>query len=378
MSSIPLRTKLSEARRVVVKVGSSLLTREGKTGPRVDATLLRKLVAQIAELHQRGVEVTLVSSGAVAAGCAELGLTKRPTDVSELQALAAVGQRRLLSHYHTAFRKHNLSAGQILLTRTDFDDRVRYLNIRNCIARLHAMGAVPVLNENDPVAVDEIRFGDNDLLAALACHALEADALILLTSVEGLLDAQGNCVDVVEDVIASLSLARRDSSSWGSGGMRSKLEAARLVSEAGELVVIASGREPHVMTRVLDGEALGTVVSPAARRLDSKSRWIGMAARPAGSVTVDEGAASAVQARGKSLLASGVSAVTGRFDVGDVVVLRNAAGREVARGLCNYNADDLNLIKGKRSNQFQALLGRPSYKTVIHVDNLVLTSADGR
>lgn len=365
---------LTKARRVVVKIGTHLITREKTARPGIDTAFLRQIAAQIAELDGAGYEVTLVSSGAIGAGCAELGLDKRPTDVADQQAVAAIGQRRLMTHMHDVFSKHKLGVGQVLLTRSDFDERARFLNIRNCIHKLHELGCIPILNENDAVAVEELRFGDNDLLAALTANALRADALILLTIVDGLLDEEDNVIDLVDDVLRFIGLAKRSGNAFSSGGMQTKLEAARLVVEAGEVAVIANGREKHVLHRLLSGEKLGTVFLPAGRKLDSRQRWIGLTARPAGTVSVDDGAAAALVSRGKSLLASGISQITGMFDRGDVVLVRDGAGREIARGLSNYNADELRLIMGKRSNQFEKILGRPAYAEVIHRDNLVLLS----
>ena len=384
MPATPIRQSvLTNAESVVVKIGSQLVTgapvgggRSGKATPSVDVDFIRSMAAQIAELTRARRRVTLVSSGAIGAGCVERGLTKRPTDIAEQQAVAAVGQRALMTHWHEAFAEHGLGVGQVLLTRADFDDRLRFLNIRNCVGKLHEMGCIPVLNENDTVAVDEIRFGDNDLLAALMCSALRAQVLLLLTSVDGLLDEKGRVLDRVDDVIDKLSLVRRDQKTgWGSGGMQTKLEAARVAVEAGEVAVIASGRVPGVITGVLSGQRLGTVFAPAARRLDSRQRWIGLTVRPAGTITIDQGAADALQSRGKSLLATGVQEMTGPFERGDVVMVRDPRGREIARGLCNYSADELRLIAGKRSNQIPALLGRAAYKAVVHRDNLVMMPA---
>ena len=375
------QTVLREARHVVVKIGTQLITgtpAAGKGRPRkpraaIDTAFIGDVARQIAELTAGGTRVTLVSSGAIGAGCVEMGLDKRPADVAEQQAVAAIGQRALMTHWHEAFAEHGLGVGQVLLTRADFDDRLRYLNIRNCVGKLQEMGCVPVLNENDSVAVEEIRFGDNDLLAALMCNALRADVLLLLTSVDGLLDEKGRVLDRVDNVIDKLALVRQDEKTgFGSGGMQSKLEAARVVVEAGELAVIASGREPDVIRRVLDGERLGSVFAPAVRKLDSRQRWIGLTARPAGAVTIDLGAAEAIRGKGKSLLATGVRDMTGRFERGDVVMVRDPNGREIARGLTNYSADELRLIQGKRSNQLAAALGRPAYKAVVHRDNLVV------
>ncbi|MEE9403777.1 MAG: glutamate 5-kinase [Algisphaera sp.] len=375
MPSTPLRqTRLTSAKHIVVKIGTQLITggAAGKAKPAVDEGFIKNIAAQIATLAKRKINVTLVSSGAVGAGCVQLNRKTRPTDVGEQQAVAAIGQRALMTHWHTALAAHGLGAGQVLLTRADFDDRLRYLNIRNCITKLHELKTIPVLNENDTVAVEEIRFGDNDLLAALTCSALRADALLLLTSVPGLLDAQGQVIDRVDQVMDQLQLVRREKSTWGSGGMQTKLEAARVAVESGEVAVIADGREPNIITRLLAGEQLGTVFAPAQRRLDSRQRWIGLTARPAGTITLDAGAAQAISQKPTSLLATGVTGMTGRFNRGDIVMLNDPNGREVARGLSNYTADELRLIQGKRSNQFAAVLGRPAYKAVVHRDNLVV------
>ena len=374
MSSTSLRQSiLAQARRVVVKVGSQLLT--GRSSSGLDAPFIRAFAAQVAALVGQGYQITLVCSGAIAAGCAELGLSRRPTDVADQQAVAAVGQRRLMARMHEAFDRHKLPVGQVLLTRGDFDDRVRFLNIRNCINRLHGLGCVPVINENDSVAVEEIealRVGENDVLAAMICNALRSDALVLLTVVEGLLDESNQVIDLVDNVVDYISLSREDQSRWGSGGMHTKLEAARLVTEAGEIAVIASGRLKNVLARILTGEKVGSVFVPRDRKLDSRKRWIALTARPSGTFTIDNGAVKALTKRSKSLLATGVTAITGRFDRGDIVLVRDPAGKELARGLTNYGADELRLIMGKRSSQFRKILGRPSYDEVIHRDNLVV------
>jgi len=363
---------LKHATRLVVKVGSSLLTRQTEDGPGVDTSAVNRLMGQVCKLRDGGREVVLVCSGAVAAGCAELGLNARPTDTAMLQAVAAIGQRKLMALLHTAAKRRGHAAGQMLLTRGDFDDRVRFLNIRNCAAKLHELGAVPVLNENDAVAVEELRFGDNDLLAAMMTNAVRADALVLLTSVDGLLDENNHVIDRVDSVLDAQQHARAEQTSWGSGGMKTKLDAARLVTEAGEVAVIASGREKDVLLKLMAGEPVGTVFAPADRKLDSRQRWIGLTARPAGTVSVDDGASRAIRERGKSLLASGITEVTGRFTRGDVLLVRDSHGKELARGLTNYSADELALIKGKRSSQFSKLLGREAYAAVIHRDNLVV------
>jgi glutamate 5-kinase len=372
MPSTSLRqTVLATARHLVVKVGTQLLT---APNGQLDLSFFTRMANQVAALRGRGrgINVTLVSSGAVGSGMAELGRTQRPTDIADQQAVASIGQRRLMTHYHEAFAPHGLKVAQLLLTRGDFDDRVRFLNIRNCIARLRELGCVPIINENDTVAVDELRFGDNDMLAALICNALRADVLVLLTGVDGLLDGAGRRIDLVEDVAAVAGLAR-GKSKLGTGGMGSKLEAAHLVAEAGEVVVIANGREPDVLLRLLESQPLGTVFLPAKKKLDSRSRWIGLTKRPAGTLTVDAGAAAALRRDGKSLLAIGITGVGGEFERGAVLSVRGPEGGELARGLGNYSSEELRLIAGKKSGQFEKILGRTAYAEVIHRNNLVLT-----
>lgn len=372
MPSTQLRqTVLAAARHIVVKVGTQLLT-DVRGG--LNLAFIASLASQVAELRQRGYEVTVVSSGAIGAGLVELGLKKRPTDIADLQAVAAVGQRRLMTHMHEAFEKHHLKVGQVLLTRNDFDDRVRYLNIRNCVGHLHRINCIPIVNENDTVAVDELRFGDNDQLAAMMCNAVHADALILLSVVDGLLDMDNGStrIDLVDDINAVLGKARQEKSALGSGGMGSKLTAARIVTEAGRIAVIADGRNEPVLLRLFGGEKLGTVFAPAKKKLSSRSRWIGLTKRPAGSITVDDGAAEAILTGGKSLLPSGITDATGSFDRGDVITVRNHAGDEIARGLTNYSVDDTRAIMGKKSSQIEKLLGRPGFSEVIHRDNLVV------
>ena len=360
---------LSRARRVVVKLGTQVLT--GPNG-KIDLRFLKRVAGQVARLRSAGIEVTIVSSGAVGAGCAELGLAKRPTDVAQLQAVAAVGQYGLMAKMHRAFDPLGLRVAQVLLTRGDFEDRVRFLNLRNCITRLQKLGCVPIANENDTVSVEELRFGDNDLLAALMCNALRADALVLLTVVDGLLDRQGRRVDVVQDVSRVTGMARRETSARGVGGMSAKLEAVRLVTRAGEAAVIANGREPNVLVRLLEGRPLGTVFIPGRRKLDSRRRWIGLTKRPAGVITVDDGAAHALTRNGKSLLATGIVRTSEGYERGQIVRIVDPAGREIARGLTNYSSREVVMIMGKRSNQLEKILHRRAYAAVIHRDNLVL------
>jgi glutamate 5-kinase len=372
MPSTKVRQKvLTTARRVVVKVGTSALSDEAG---RPDAAFLADLSGQIARLVVRGVEVTLVSSGAVGAGMAELDLPDRPGTLPLLQATAAVGQGQLMRLFHDAFGRHGVKVGQILVTRGDFADRSRYLNIRNTIAALHGLGAVPIINENDSVGVEELeqRFGDNDTVAAMVANLLRADLLVLLSVVDGVL-REGEVLDVIEDPAADADrLATGGRSRLGSGGMGSKLRAAHEVTRAGEAVVIANARTPDVLDRLLAGEKLGTVCLPAARKQSSRRRWIGHAARATGRLTVDEGAARALAERGKSLLASGIVEVAGQFERGAIVSIAGPDGRRIARGLTNYSSEQIERIKGLRSARIADVLGYKPYDEVVHRDNLSL------
>jgi glutamate 5-kinase len=319
------------------------------------------------------VLVTMVSSGAIGAGITELGLPGRPKDLPMLQAAASVGQPILMNLFAEAFRPHGLHAGQILITRSDFESRSRYLNLRNSIHALHRARCVPIINENDSVAVAEIRFGDNDLIAAQVTNLLRADLLILLSVVDGLLDSQGNTIPVVQDMDdATGNVDEKRKSSRGTGGMGSKLLAAGTVKTAGEPVVIANGKRPNVITDLLSGVPTGTLILPASKKLSSRSRWIGMTARTKGTLIVDDGAVKALLAN-KSLLASGIVSVAGEFEKGDAVLITDKGGTPVARGLTNYSAADVELIKGHRTSEFAKLLKVDTYyDEVIHRDDLVL------
>jgi len=362
---------LAPARSVVVKLGTQLLsTSEG----RLDTGFLRTMAEQVAVLRARGVLVTVVSSGAIGAGLRELNLPKRPTDLAKLQAVAAVGQRRLMDEWAEAFEPHKLPVAQILLTREDIDARTRFLNLRNTIHAVFELGAVPIINENDTVSTDEmikITFGDNDILSALVTQALRADLLVLLSVVDGILDAEDKTVRLVESVQDMKALVRADKSAFGKGGMSSKLEAARIVTDSGEAMVIAHGRTENLLPRLLDGEELGTLFLPGGKRRPSRVRWIG-SARPAGSVIVDAGAAVAVGEKNKSLLPAGVVKVDGDFDRGDVVAIVSQSGETIARGLSNYSSDDLHRIMGKKSADVKTILHEAAYDEVVHRDNLLL------
>jgi len=365
------RNLVRSARKVVVKIGTAVLTRSDGA---IDKPLVGHLAGQIATLSKQGIDVTVVSSGAIGAGMATLRIDRRPRNLPMLQASSAVGQPQLMRLFEAGFRRHGLHAAQMLLTRSDFEHRARYLHIRNTINAMRRLPVIVVINENDTVAVDEIRFGDNDILAALVTNLLRAELLILLTVVDGLVDEDNNIVRSVPRIDKSiLRLVRAGNSPLGTGGMASKLEAARLVTEAGEAALIGPGRRRNALLRLMQGEVLGTFFAPQPRKLSSRQRWIGLAARPAGELVVDEGAAAALQRGGKSLLASGIVAVRGTFQRGDVVQVLDIHKRSIARGLVNYSAPDVAKIKGLRSSQFVNILGEKPYDEVIHRDNLVLT-----
>ena len=366
------KTLMGRVESLVVKLGTNVLTDESGM---LDESEIGRIVDQIVAVQEaRVVRVAIVSSGAIAAGMSDLGLEKRPHSLPELQACAAVGQSKLMRMFDQALRRHGRHAAQILLVRSDVEDRVRYLNINLCLTALQGFRAVPIINENDTVSVDEIRFGENDILAAMVTNLLRADLLVLLTTVEGVYrDAsRTQCFDVLENVELALAAADSSRSALGSGGMATKIEAAAKVVAAGEMAVIANGRRPNVLADILGGETVGTLFVPTQKRLGARQRWIGLARRPRGKILLDAGAAKAVLAR-KSLLASGITGVEGAFAAGDVVALIAPEGRAIAQGLTNYSSDEVARIKGLRTSQFAAVLGERTYDEVVHADNLVLT-----
>ena len=367
------------ARTWVIKVGTSVLT--GPDGT-LDPARIRHLAEQISAVMATGRKVALVSSGAVGAGIGQLGLSRRPDNLRQLQAAAAIGQAYLIRAYDEGLRRHGRHAAQLLLTHEDFDSRPRYLNMRNTLTALFEWDAVPIINENDTISVDEIKFGDNDRLAAMVTNLLQAPLLIILSVVDGLYrtdpgagggDGQAEVVTLVprldDDV---LSLAGSSRSSLGTGGMRSKLEAARLVTHAGGSVIIASGKKPEPLTRILAGETVGTLFLAKGQTQGARKRWIGLTARPRGHYVVDAGARRALECGANSLLAIGIVEVVGEFEKGDVVGIRDVEGREFARGLTNYATAEARLIRGLRTEQARQALGAALYDEVVHRDNLVL------
>ena len=365
------------AKTWVVKVGTSVLT--GPDGS-LDPARIAHLAEQVGSVMDRGRRVALVSSGAVGAGMGRLGLARRPDNLPQLQAAAAIGQADLMRSYDASFRLQGRHAAQLLLTHEDFDGRARYLNMRNTLTALFEWGAVPIINENDTISVAEIKFGDNDRLAAMVANLLQAPLLVILSVVDGLCrtdpgpDGQGEIVPVVSRLDDGvLGLAGSSKSTLGTGGMRSKLQAARLVTDAGGSVVIASGRREAPLTRILAGEAVGTLFLARGRTQAARKRWIGSVARPKGHLVVDPGARKALESGLGSLLAIGVVEVVGEFEKGDVVGILDAEGREFARGLTNYATPEATQIRGLRTEQARLALGTAGYDEVIHRDNLVLT-----
>jgi glutamate 5-kinase len=371
MPSTELRQQVvARARKIVVKVGTNAIT---DAAGRLDCQVVSELARQVAALRGAGTTVTIVASGAIGAGMVELDLPARPRSLPMLQATAAVGQGRLMQAFHDAFAKHGIKVAQVLVTRDAFEDRTRYLNIRHTLRALEELGAVPVINENDAVAVDEIRFGDNDIIAALVANMSGADLLVLLSTVDGVLK-DGQLVEVIDEVNdRALALATGQRSRLGSGGMGSKMSAAGMVTIAGAAAVVANSRAPDVLTRLLAGENVGTVFVPAKRRMSSRRRWIGQASRTAGRIVIDEGAARAISRQGKSLLPSGILAVGGRFARGAIVAVTDSTGRQVARGVTNYSSDQIDRIKGLKTAQIAKVLGAKTRDEVIHRNNMTTT-----
>jgi len=364
------RADLGRAERVVVKIGSRLLA---------EATDLRvaTLAAEAKALRDRGVDVVVVTSGAIALGWRRLGYSEKPRTIPGLQAAAAVGQGHLIHAYQRALAAHGLAAGQVLLTHDDVRNRRRYLNARLALGELLRAGAVPVVNENDTVSVDEIKFGDNDRLAALCTSLIEADALIILTDVDGLYDGDpatgARLIPEVRDIDQeAVAVAGGSSGGFGTGGMVSKVQAAKIAARFGVVTVVTSGRRERPVTSILEGAAAGTVFWPSVSRLQSRKHWIAYALKPAGALVVDAGARRALVDGGKSLLPSGVRRVDGRFGAGDPVRVVDEAGAEFARGLVAFDADEIEKIAGKRSSEIAGLLGYAAAEEVIHRDDLVL------
>jgi glutamate 5-kinase len=362
------RNALLGAKRVVVKIGSRLLAESPASRPAVIAD-------QVVELARRGIEIVIVSSGAIALGMRRLRLAARPTELPDLQAAAAVGQSRLMQHWEHAFAAHDIVIGQVLVTHDDLGDRRRFLSARQTLRALLDRHVVPIINENDTVATEEIKFGDNDQLAALVVNLVSADALVILTDVEGVRDANGVRMPIVRDIDREAApVAGGSTSGVGSGGMASKVGSARVVVRTGVPAIVAPGREPDVLVRVLDGADIGTLFVPAPRGsgLSARKHWIAYGAKPSGKLVVDDGATKALKDSGRSLLPAGIATVEGEFEVGDTVSVVTTAGVELARGLVAYSAGELRKISGLQSAAIEARLGYKSTDEAIHRDDLVI------
>ena len=373
------REVLASARRWVVKVGSSLVTAAGRG---LDHAAIANWCAQIAALRAQGREVVLVSSGAVAEGMARLSMTRRPDVLHELQAVAAVGQMGLVRAWEHGFEAHGIRAAQVLLTHEDVADRARYLNARSTLSALLDFGAVPVVNENDTVSTDEIRLGDNDTLGALTANLVDADLLVILTDQEGLFERdprQHPDAQLVSEMALSApelaAMAGDSRGELGRGGMRTKLSAARLAARSGAATVIAHGMAPDVLQRLSAGESVGSYLRPDRSPLTARKRWIAGQLQVRGTIHIDDGAAQALAAGGRSLLPVGAVSVEGDFQVGDLVRCVSAQGREIARGLSNYSAIEARRVLGARRDQVTERLGHPGEQELIHCDNLTLSEA---
>jgi glutamate 5-kinase len=371
-----MRTVLSSSKRVVVKVGSSLVTNQGAG---LDLNALTNWARQIAALTDSGHEVVLVSSGAIAEGMQRLGWSTRPTSIHELQAAAAVGQMGLVQAYESCFRKHDLHAAQVLLTHADLADRERYLNARATLTTLLGLRVIPIINENDTVVTDEIKFGDNDTLGALVTNLIEADALIILTDQPGLYtadprkDPQATLVSFGQAGDAQLeAMAGGAGSAIGRGGMLTKILAAKRASRSGAHTAIASGHERDVLLRLLQGESIGTLLTAPTSPLAARKQWLADHLQVGGKLVLDAGAIKALRDDGKSLLPIGIKQVLGEFQRGAVVACVDAQGADIARGLTNYNADEVRRIAGRPSQEIDTLLGYGGDSEIIHRDNLVV------
>ncbi len=376
VAAVGKKAEKADSRRVVVKIGTSLIAdAEG----RLDRAEMSSIVRQMAQLHGEGHEVLLVTSGAIAAGVEALGLPARPSAIPELQAVASVGQGRLVNRYSELFAEHNVVVGQVLITQFETTHRRQYLNARHTFETLLKFGAVPIINENDTTAVEEIRFGDNDTLAALVAHLVKADLLILLTDTEGLYTADpqedrgAELLRRVERVTPEMEAAAGGKGTrFATGGMTTKLQAAQIVTFAGIGMYIAPGRRAGVLADIMAAREVGTYFVPRKKRIPARKLWIAFGRKPAGRLVVDDGAARAVTKSGKSLLPAGVTASHGTYEVGDALTVEDSRGREIARGLTNFSAAEVNKIAGLRSDEVAEVLPDAAGDEVIHRDCLVV------
>jgi glutamate 5-kinase len=370
------RQHIKKSKRCVIKIGSALLTNDGAG---LNVAGITTWVEQISALRQKGIEIVLVSSGAVAEGMSRLGLKKRPESIHDLQAAAAVGQMGLVQSYESEFSKYDLHTAQVLLTHDDLSNRQRYLNARNTVRSLLNLGVIPVINENDTVVTDEIRFGDNDTLAALVANLIEADTLLILTDQNGLFDRNPREHDdakLISEASANdnslAAMAEGGAGTFGRGGMATKVSAAKLASRSGTSTLIAAGNENNVIQRLFSGEALGTLLYAEQSPVAARKQWLAGHLQIHGQLILDNGAVKKLCDSGSSLLAVGVQDVKGDFTRGEIVSCVTIEGKEIARGLVNYDAVDVKKIKGKPSKEIESILGYVDDAELIHRDNLVL------
>ncbi len=363
-------------KRIVVKIGSNILAHDDEG---LDIKRITTISRDISDVKDMGYDVVVVSSGAIAAGMGKLGLKTKPKDIKLKQASAAVGQSALMWAYERSFGKYGKQVAQVLLTRDDFADRKRYINAKNTLLTLFSYKVVPIINENDTVSTDEIKFGDNDHLASLVASLIEAERLIILSDVDGLYtedprsSAQANLIDYVEEITPDIEKrAGGAGSSVGTGGMYSKLLAAKRALNHGIVVHIITGKRERVLTQLMEGKPSGTLFKPKEERLSSRKGWIAYGSRAKGSLVIDDGAVKALVQGGKSLLPSGIISVEGEFDTGDAVYCLDAGGNRIAKGLTNYTSAEINKIKGGKTSQIEEVLGYKYSEEVIHRDNLVL------
>jgi glutamate 5-kinase len=371
-------------RRIVVKLGTHLLTGGGS---HLDPEVMADLARQIAHLHARGVEIIIVSSGAIAAGRYKLGLQKTIKGIPFKQVLASVGQSRLMNTYERLFEKHNITVAQALLTKSDIADRAGYLNARNTLLALMELEVIGIVNENDVVSIDEIKeakFGDNDNLSAMVANLVDADLLMMLTTIDGLytadphLDPAARLIPVVSKIDADIKrMGASTTSQTGTGGMTTKIEAARVATASGVRVVIADGREKDIIIRLAAGEAIGTHFLPASNHLESRQRWMVSGLCTKGKLVIDSGAALALKKQNRSLLAAGIETAEGKFGRGDIVAIYDAEGTQIGCGITNYSSNDIGIIKGAQSNKIADLLNFDYGPEVVHRNNLALLERGG-
>lgn len=367
---------LVHAKRIVVKVGTSTLT--NSTG-KMNLNLINKLACELTNAENKGKELILVTSGSVGVGMGKLGMRKKPKSIPEKQAAAAVGQGILLHMYEKMFGEYGQTVAQVLLTRGDISDRKRYLNARNTLNTLLSFGVIPIVNENDTVAWEEIRFGDNDTLAALVAGLVDADLFIILSDIDGLYTGNpkehqdARLISLIEEITPEIeALAGGTGTQWGSGGMLTKIQAAKIAGNSGIPMVIAQGKKPSVLEDIMEGRDVGTLFLPKEYKLHHRKRWIAFGAELRGTLFVDQGAEEAILSLGKSLLPIGVIGFEGNFEPGDIVSIQTTAHKEFARGIVDYGTKDMNLIMGHGSKEIEGILGFKEYDYVIHRNNMVL------